>query len=121
MNLIKEQVQHSRFGLGTILEQTASMVEVRFEEAFGFKKFIYPSAFESFLVLCRPALKASMDEELTGIREQNATERARKMEADRLHEEAVREIVAQRMANKKAAKPRAPRAPRAKKTAESAS
>ena len=118
MNIIKEQVQHSRFGIGTILEQTASTVEVRFEDAFGIKKFMYPSAFESFLVLCQPALKESMEQELTGIREQNAAERAKRMEADRLHEEAVREIVAQRTANKKAAKPRTPRA---KKTAGSAS
>jgi hypothetical protein len=120
MNLIKEQVQHSRFGLGTIQEQTASMVEVRFADGFGIKKFMYPSAFESFLVLCRPALKETMDEELTGIREQCALERARKMEADRLHEEAVREIVAQRTANKKAVKPRAPRAPKAPKAKKAA-
>lgn len=118
MNLIKEQVQHSRFGLGTILEQTASTVDVRFEDDFGTKKFMYPSAFETFLVLCQPALKESMEQELTGIREQFAMERARKIEAERLHEEAVREIVAQRTANKKAVKPRAPRA---KKTAGTAS
>jgi hypothetical protein len=113
MNLVKEQVQHSRFGLGIILEQTASTVEVRFEDAFGIKKFIYPSAFESFLVLCRPALKESMEQELTGIREQYATERARKIEADRLHEEAVRELFAQHTAAKKAVKPRTPRAKKA--------
>ncbi len=77
MNLIKEQVRHSRFGLGTILGQTASTVEVRFEEAYGTKKFVYPTAFESFLVLCRPALKESMEQELTGIREQYAVECAR--------------------------------------------
>jgi len=118
MNLIKEQVRHSRFGLGTILGQTASTVEVRFGDAFGIKKFVYPSAFESFLVLCRPALKESMDQELSGIREQYAMERARKMEADRLHEEAVRELVAQRAAAKKAVKPRVPKA---KKAAGSAS
>ncbi len=123
MNLIKEQVQHSRFGLGTILEQTASTVDVRFEDDFGTKKFMYPSAFETFLVLCRPALKESMEQELTGIREQFALERARKIEAERLHEEAVREIVAQRTANKKAVKPRAPRAKKTveKKTASTAS
>lgn len=113
MNLIKEQVQHSRFGMGTILGQTASTVEVRFEDAFGTKKFMYPSAFESFLVLCRPALKESMERELTDIREQFAIERARKIEADRIHEEAVRELLAQHTAAKKAAKPRAPRAKKA--------
>lgn len=114
MNLITEQVQHSRFGLGTILSQTASMVEVRFDDAFGVKKFMYPSAFESFLVLCRPVLRESMDQELTQIREQIEAERRRKLEAEKLHEEAVRALLAQHAAAKKATKPRASRA---KKTA----
>ena len=116
MNLITEQVRHSRFGLGTILEQTATMIEVRFDDDFGIKKFIYPSAFESFLVLCRPALKASMDQELTAIREQIASDRARRVEAEKLHEEAVRELLAQHTAAKKATKPRA-RTVKPKKTA----
>ena len=106
MNLIAEQVQHNRFGLGTILAQTASMIEVRFDDAFGIKKFMYPLAFESFLVLCRPALRESMEQELTQIREQIEAEHAKQMEADRLHEQAVRELFAQHTAAKKVTKPR---------------
>jgi hypothetical protein len=117
MNLITEQVQHSRFGLGTILEQTASTIEVRFDGAFGVKKFNYPSAFESFLVLCRPVLKESMDQELTQIREQNETERRRQIEAEKLHDEAVRALLAQHIAAKKTPKPRAVKAKKAAKTA----
>jgi len=117
MNLITEQVQHSRFGLGTILGQTASTIEVRFDDAFGIKKFIYPSAFESFLVLCQPALRETMDHELTQIREQLAAERKRQIEADKLHEEAVRVLLAQHIAAKKTPKPRAVKAKKAAKTA----
>lgn len=106
MNLIQEQVQHSRFGLGIILEQTASTVEVRFDNACGTKKFIYPSAFESFLVLCRPVLKQSMDMELSQIREQNEAERKRQYEADRLREDELRAMIAQHASTKKPAKPK---------------
>ncbi len=116
MNVISEQVEHSRFGLGVVLSQTSTMIEVRFEDAFGIKKFVYPSAFDSFLVLCRPALQASMAQELAQIREQIEAERLRKIEADRLHEEAVRTLLAQHIAAKKAPKPRAPRAKKAAKT-----
>jgi len=117
MNLITEQVQHSRFGLGTILEQTASMIEVRFDDGFGTKKFVYPSAFESFLVLCRPTLKALMDHELTQIREQVETERVRRMEADKIREEAVRTLLAQHIAAKKPARSGAAKAKKAAKAA----
>jgi hypothetical protein len=86
------------------------MVEVRFDDAFGIKKFMYPLAFESFLVLCRPVLRESMEQELTQIREQIEAEHARKIEADRLHEQAVRELFAQHTAAKKVPKPRVPRA-----------
>jgi len=106
MNLITEQVQHSRFGLGTIQGQTASTVEVRFDGAFGIKKFVYPSAFESFLILCRPMLRESMNQELTLIREQVEAERQRQSEADRLREEAVRTLLAQHLAAKKTTKPK---------------
>ena len=118
MNLIAEQVQHSRFGLGTILGQTASVIEVRFDEAPDIKKFNYPSAFESFLVLCRSTLKESMDLELSQIREQLEAERALKAEADKVREEAVRTLMAQHIAAKKAPKPRTVKA---KKTAGTAS
>ena len=118
MNLVSEQVRHERFGVGTIMGQTETAVEVRFEDSSGIKKFNYPSAFESFLELCRPALKETMDKKLSEIREQAEAERIRRMEADKLREEAVRELMAQHTAAKKAAKPRtrAPKAPKAPKT-----
>ncbi len=106
MNVIAEQVQHNRFGVGVVLSQTASMIEVRFDNAFGIKKFMYPSAFDSFLVLCCPVLRESMEQELTQIREQMEAERKRKIEADKLHEEAVRALFAQHIAAKKAPRSR---------------
>ena len=119
MNLVSEQVRHNRFGVGTIMGQTETMVEVRFDDSLGIKKFNYPSAFGSFLQLCRPALKETMDKKLSEMRVQAEAEHNRRIEADRIREEAVRELMAQHTAAKKAAKPRAraPKAPKAPKAA----
>lgn len=113
MNLVSEQVRHIRFGMGTIVGQTETMVEVRFDDSVGTKKFNYPSAFESFLELCRPALKATMDEQLSATRAQAEAECSRRLEAERHRVEAVRELLAQHTAAKKAAKSKA-KAPKAK-------
>ena len=47
-----------------------------------------------------------MEQELTQIREQMEAERKRKIEADKLHEEAVRALFAQHIAAKKAPRSR---------------
>ena len=49
MDLINKQVKHKRFGNGNIVSCTDSVVEVHF--SVGNKKFVYPDAFESYLVL----------------------------------------------------------------------
>jgi len=110
MNLMKEQVRHNQFGLGTIVGQTTSTVEVRFGEAYGTKKFVYPSVFESFLVLCRPVPRESMVNELTQIRERIEGERRLQAEAEKLREEELRILLEQHAAAKKPAKPKSARA-----------
>lgn len=78
MNTTNEQVQHQQYGFGTVVTQTTTMVEVQFKEEPGIKKFIYPSAFESFLELCDPASKKIMDDNLRQIHEQIEQENIRK-------------------------------------------
>lgn len=67
MKVNKEQVCHRQFGIGTVIDQTETMIEVKFKADNGNKKFLYPSAFESFLSLSSPEMQSKMDEELKKI------------------------------------------------------
>lgn len=49
MNLINKQVTHKSFGIGSVINQTDTTVEVHF--ATGNKKFVFPDAFASYLTL----------------------------------------------------------------------
>lgn len=51
MNLLDKKVRHTKFGEGTITEQSDSYVVVQFISGAGEKKFIYPICFKSFLTL----------------------------------------------------------------------
>ena len=90
MNINHEKVSHCLFGAGTITSQTATTVTVDFCEKFGTKKFLYPSAFESFLKLCDPKAKAEMDGELEQIRLQAEKERRNRIEEEEQHREVER-------------------------------
>lgn len=87
MNVIHEQVQHQQYGFGNVTEQTERIITVQFCEGYGIKKFLYPSAFEKYLVLCNPALQEQIkqiNEELRQIREQIESERKqREKEAEK--------------------------------------
>jgi len=82
MNIIHEQVNHLKFGTGTVTAQDPSTVTVKFAKEFGLKKFLYPSAFRTFLELCDPSSKEQMVNELQLIQTLEETERN-----DRLAEE----------------------------------
>jgi len=81
MNIFKMQVSHRQYGLGTVIDQSETMIEVQFNDDFGRKKFLYPSAFESFLSLDSTIHQGEMDEELKLIRDKKEAER-RKNEDD---------------------------------------
>ena len=49
MNLINKQVTHKSFGLGKVIEQNDSYIDIDF--ASGKKSFVFPDAFASFLKL----------------------------------------------------------------------
>lgn len=67
--MIGSDVSHKVWGKGIVVEQKDSIITVRF--AVGDKKFIFPTAFDSFLSTDDPAL-------LTEIREQKAIADAKK-------------------------------------------
>lgn len=82
MNVTHDKVCHRQFGAGTVINQTMTTITVQFCERYGTKKFLYPSAFESFLTLCDPAFKEKMDDELHQIRERMEEERQKRAEED---------------------------------------
>ena len=90
MNVFKMQVCHRQYGLGTVIDQSETMIEVQFNNDFGKKKFLYPSAFESFLSLDNTVHQGEMNEELKLIRDKkeaalrkNEDEAKKRLEKDR--------------------------------------
>ncbi|NCB51657.1 MAG: hypothetical protein EOM54_07240 [Clostridia bacterium] len=106
MNLTNEKVHHRQFGDGVVTDQTTSTVTVQFSEEYGEKRFLYPSAFESFLILNSPVRRETMNAELRAIREQLEAEfRRREEEAELRREEEKHALLEQKRA---AAKKRTP-------------
>jgi len=70
LNVVHEQVKHRQFGIGAVVKQTDTIVEVKFSKEIGNKKFIYPAAFERFLELCDPSSQNKLNDELMELREQ---------------------------------------------------
>lgn len=99
MNIVNEPVYHRQFGTGMITEQTATMVTVEFCEEHGTKKFLYPSAFETFLKLINPIVKQKINDELREIREREELERQRRTdEKERRQKEELRILLEQKRA-----------------------
>ena len=69
MNLIKEQVRHRQYGVGVVKNQTETTIDVKFSAEIGTKRFIYPSVFLTYLVLCSPDSQQIMSDELQEIRD----------------------------------------------------
>ncbi len=82
MKLVHEQVHHTKFGVGTVIRQTESVIEVKFKKEFGNKKFIYPEAFETFLKLCNPVSQEGIAEELRQIKEELDSRRKMRKDAE---------------------------------------
>ncbi|EQB87230.1 hypothetical protein J2Z44_003526 [Clostridium punense] len=64
MNIVNENVNHSVFGTGTIIELKDNKISVQFQESFGTKVFLYPDAFESFLKVSNPIVEQEILQEL---------------------------------------------------------
>ena len=85
MNVVNEQVHHSKFGAGTVVNQTENVVEVEFCEEYGLKKFVYPSAFDGHLTLCNDLLQGQVDDEQADAEKRHHEEEVQK----RLEEERI--------------------------------
>lgn len=83
MNLVKQCVEHDRFGSGIIVWQSASMIEVLFDGKAGSKKFLYPTSLVSFLQLSDASAKKAMLDENAVILKQ-AEKRRREYDEARL-------------------------------------
>jgi len=102
MNLTNKKVNHRQFGDGTVTEQTPSTVTVQFPKKYGEKRFVYPSAFESFLTLKSKVQKEKMDTELLEIKERAEEERKRsEQEAKQRREDENLALLEQKQANTK--------------------
>lgn len=111
MNLINQKVNHRLFESGTVVSQSETTVTVEFCDKVGTKKFIYPSAFESFLELSNTAAKAEMDDELRQIREcLEEGRRMRTQDDEKRHEEERHTMLQQKraLAKRRSAAKKAP-------------
>lgn len=81
MNVLHQQVNHPRFGFGTVAEQTETFLTVSFEPPHGAKTFLYPAAFDQFLTLNDPTAQQTMQQELQAARE-TALARKQQQEAE---------------------------------------
>ena len=84
MNTMHEQVTHPKFGTGTVIAQDESTVTVKFSKEAGSKKFLYPSAFQSFLELRDPSVKEQMDHELQSVRAAETERSIRLVEREKM-------------------------------------
>jgi len=103
MNVMHEKVQHDKYGIGIVVGQTEAMIAVQFSRDYGIKKFLYPSAFEQFLVLCDLLVHEQMNAVLKQVRQQAESERKHKEEEaqKRQAEEKQRELDMKRASARK--------------------
>jgi hypothetical protein len=85
MDLCGEFVTHKVFGRGKISEQENDSLTVVFSSKFGKKRFIYPAALGTFLILENAMLVMQLKEHNDEISRQKAA--AQKEAEDRLTEE----------------------------------
>jgi len=82
IKLVHEQVHHIKFGVGTVINQTEDVIDVKFSKEFGNKKFMYPESLETFLILCNPESQEKMNSELRQIREEVESQRKMRKDAE---------------------------------------
>jgi len=96
MNLVNQQVKHKHFGEGKVVDCSGSYVRVRFP--IGEKRFVFPDAFGTYLILVDPETAQSVNElkqqvlgkrkqvraELLKQKTEEYAERQRQLERERL-------------------------------------
>ena len=91
MNLINENVQHTKFGSGAIVDIERSRVTVKFAEQEEKKSFIFPDAFESFLKLDNSQFQKDVLKQLHQKKEQVVLDKKIKMQESKKKEEEIKE------------------------------
>jgi len=113
LNVVHEHVKHRQFGIGAVVKQTDTIVEVKFSKEVGNKKFIYPAAFERFLELCDPSSQTKLNDELMELHEQIEAKRRLSEDEIKQHLDETRQaLIKQRRAAAKkgtAVKKKAPK------------
>jgi hypothetical protein len=69
INLVNKQVIHKIFGIGNVISQTDTCIEVRFKG--GCKRFIYPDAFDGFLTLVDEGAARSVQQALEQMEQEH--------------------------------------------------
>ncbi|WNS40855.1 hypothetical protein [Paenibacillus sp. MMS20-IR301] len=108
MNLNHSQVEHIKYGTGTVVSHAEERITVGFAGVAGEKSFLYPEAFEQYLQVKDPKLQAQIREELNVKAEQAAAEQLlreqrRLAELARLEEEKLAAKNAKSKARRKTA------------------
>lgn len=101
-SLKNEYVYHKNFGKGVITDNNFSKIRIQFTGSKEPKIFLYPDAFEKFLVLEDDVLQQECYEQAILIRqEQEKEEEAKRMERKRLEEIKRKELRKEKLANAK--------------------
>lgn len=82
MNLINKKVTHKRFGLGSIVKQSDSSIEINFASEEN-KKFVFPDVFEKHLTLHDKSIADLLDK-IIQEKEMERKEAERKKEEERV-------------------------------------
>ena len=110
MDLLQKQITHKTFGSGVIIEMTNNIITVCFTKEIGKKRFLYPDAFEHFLIMDDPDMKYTVAHDLEIKLKNNEEERL-------LNEKLKQESALQRAKELAEEKAASKKKPTAKKTA----
>lgn len=119
MELLQKQITHKTFGSGVIIEMTDDTITVLFADEIGEKRFLYPEAFEQFLVMDEVNMQNAVNHDLIIKLKENEEERLNEVESKQ--EAALQraeELAEEKAASKK--KPAAKKAPSTKKAVKKA-
>lgn len=84
-SLVNEEVKHLKFGKGSIVEEPAEHIKVRFQSGGLVKTFLFPEAFDGFLSFEKGELQEKYRE--MAMSERRRKEAGRREEILRLEEE----------------------------------
>lgn len=102
MKLIGERVKNKKYGLGTIVDLTDTMLYIRFDlYPDEVKKFIYPDCFEPVLIADNPELQRAMEEAARATQEL-ASEKHERIDVSALTKKPMSDIAVEKQpANRK--------------------